>query len=915
VGNAIDGGSTSHQKRWGVAIHSTHYGLVSDNVLYNYGGALLTTEDGSESYNVIERNFAVRSSGTGGRLGEGNEGMGFWFRGPNNYIRGNVAADFDSDQPEAAYGYKYYMRQLGDVRIPTAKGQDSSLYVSVNGNALPILEFKNNEVYGAAQGLTYWWLSSEDPTAVPNPKESVFEDVRIWHVFNVGVYHYPAARVRFERLLILGHDPASSACCSRGWHGEDYAANDIRIVNSEIQGMAYGVIPSGAGTGLQAVENSTLRNDIDVSLRTMYSANGGGWLPARKTVLTNNTFLGSTAIEMDWSLDAFTNSTQKDEMLVYAYQGNTSDNFRVYYDAQASQNVAGGVAPCYATRAEIRGIVCGIGGVGPVLTGVGPASGPTMGGTAVTIDGANFAAGATVTFGSRTAPSVVVNSSSQIIATSPASDAGPVSVTVRNPDGTSATLANAFSFVDQPCTYSISPASADAGAGGSTGSLSVTARTGCDWTAISSVSWLSVTTGANGSGNGAVAFSVSANTGPQQRTGTISVGGQTFTVTQQGRPCDYVAAPLSVSVAANGGPASVSVTAVAGCSWTVSSNAAWIVVTSAGSGSGDGSVTFSVAANADTAPRTGTVTVADYVVSVMQAAAEPPPPCTFSVSPLRQSFGKGTGTGTISVTTSAPCAWTATSSVAWIAITAGASGTGSGTVTYSVASNSASGPRKGTLTVAGQTVRITQAKKAASRTFDFDGDGVPDSLLFDQTTGAWDMEVATLEGFEAWGSGIWPAGAAIRAADFNADGLSDVLMHDPASGVWKVALNTGTGAFTMTSGTWTARATVFVLDLTGDGRSDVFAYDPASGGWWKYITVNAAPGKFTAYAGTWQRGLEVHAGEWNADSKADFLAYDPASGSWFKALNTTTASFAYVAGTTAWNPRNRLMIEDFGNGR
>ena len=92
VGNAVDGGSTNHRKRWALDVHASHYGLVTDNVLYNYAGALLNTEDGSESYNVIERNFAVRSTGTGGRLGEGNEGQGFWFRGPNNYVRGTVAA-------------------------------------------------------------------------------------------------------------------------------------------------------------------------------------------------------------------------------------------------------------------------------------------------------------------------------------------------------------------------------------------------------------------------------------------------------------------------------------------------------------------------------------------------------------------------------------------------------------------------------------------------------------------------------------------------------------------------------------------------------------------------------------------------------------------------------------------------------
>src|SRR5205814_1040245 len=139
---------------------------------------------------------------------------------------------------------------LGTVRIPTAKGQDSSAYVAVDGNNLPLLEFSNNEVYGAAQGLTYWWLSSQDPWAPPDPKESVFRDTRIWHVYNVAVYHYPAARLRFDGLTILGQNPANSACCGRGWFAGDYAATDVRIVNADIEGMGMGVSPAAAAPGL-----------------------------------------------------------------------------------------------------------------------------------------------------------------------------------------------------------------------------------------------------------------------------------------------------------------------------------------------------------------------------------------------------------------------------------------------------------------------------------------------------------------------------------------------------------------------------------------------------------------------------------------------------------------------------------------
>ena len=60
IGNAIDGGT-----KWGIAIHNTHYGLVSDNVLYNIGGAFLMAEAVCESYNIIERNFGARAFGSG----------------------------------------------------------------------------------------------------------------------------------------------------------------------------------------------------------------------------------------------------------------------------------------------------------------------------------------------------------------------------------------------------------------------------------------------------------------------------------------------------------------------------------------------------------------------------------------------------------------------------------------------------------------------------------------------------------------------------------------------------------------------------------------------------------------------------------------------------------------------------------
>ena len=705
VGNAVDGGSAAHSRRWAISLDDAHYGLISDNVLYNYAGALVMTEAGSESYNVFERNFVMRSTGTGGRLGMGDEGQGFWFRGPNNYVRGNVAANFDSDETEAAYGYKYFMRLLGTVRIPTAKGQDPVSYIAVDGNNLPILEFSNNEVYGAAQGLTYWWLSSLDPSAPADPKESVFRDLRIWHVYNAAVYHYPAARVRFDGLTILGQDPSMSGCCGRGVHGEDYSARDIRIVNSDIEGMIIGIKWSAAGTGLQVVENSTLRNQSDMVVKTMYSANGPGWLPPRTIVANNVNFLGTTTIGMSWETSAQSNTTQRDTVLVYGYKGVPSDNFQVYYNQQASQNVAGGLAPCGNHRPEINGIVCSTAASGgPAITWLDPFQGSIGGGTPTTISGANFVSGAAVSFGGTPGTNVVVSPNS-ITATAPAHAAGNVNVTVTNPAGSNWTFTNGFRFVTAPgCSYSVSPTSQSVATGGGSGSTGVTTASGCAWSATSQASWISITSGTSGSGSATVMYSVAANPGAA-RTGTLTVAGQTITITQQGQPCSFAVSPTSVSAAAAGGAQSASVTTSAGCNWTAASNASWIAVTGGASGNGSGTVNYTVAGNSGTATRTGTLTVAGQTITVTQAGQT----CSYTVSPTSVSSPAAGGAQSATVTAPAGCSWTAVSSAAWISVTAGSAGSGNGTVSYTVDPNSGTASRSGTLTIASQTVTVTQA--------------------------------------------------------------------------------------------------------------------------------------------------------------------------------------------------------------
>jgi len=84
----------------------------------------------------------------------------------------------------------------------------------------------------------------------------------------------------------------------------------------------------------------------------------------------------------------------------------------------------------------------------------------------------------------------------------------------------------------QVCTFSLSGSGQSFSAPGGTGNVSVNTSSGCAWSATSSESWLTVVSGASGTGTGVVVYLVAANITGQARAASLSIGGQTFTVNQ-----------------------------------------------------------------------------------------------------------------------------------------------------------------------------------------------------------------------------------------------------------------------------------------------------------------------------------------------------------------------------------------------
>jgi len=178
------------------------------------------------------------------------------------------------------------------------------------------------------------------------------------------------------------------------------------------------------------------------------------------------------------------------------------------------------------------------------------------------------------------------------------------------------------------CSYSASVASYTFYPTGGLADFSIVAPSGCAWTATPSASWITVIRGA-GPGVAPLAVSVAANTGAA-RSGTITIGSASISISQAASGCTYSLSTNSLSFPQAGGSQSVNVTAGAGCPWTVAELPLWLTVTSGGSGTGDGTVTIAAAPNlfpggrsvepATEEPGTpGAISIANQSVSVSQS--------------------------------------------------------------------------------------------------------------------------------------------------------------------------------------------------------------------------------------------------------------------------------------------------------
>jgi hypothetical protein len=375
-------------------------------------------------------------------------------------------------------------------------------------------------------------------------------------------------------------------------------------------------------------------------------------------------------------------------------------------------------------------------------------------------------------------------------------------------------------------------------------------------------------------------------------------------------PCNsYSISPSSQSFPSGGGSGAVNVTANTGCAWTATSNAPWISITSGSSGSGGGTVRYSVSSNPGQQHRTGAITIAGRTFTVTQNGTSPPPPPACggaaaiafgqTVSGVLQNGDclrngrfydaytfNGTAGQRIYIALNSAQFDTYLylyrgnypGGALWNSNDDGGGGRNSripavsgsvrlpSTGIYTILASSYSSGETGSYTMSLGSVLIA-AQTRPGAVYDFDSDGKTDYGVFRPSDGTWYIQSST-NGYEAAQFGV--STDKLAPADYDGDGRTDIAVF--RDGNWHLLRSTDG----FTSVQFGAPGDVpQPADFSGDGKAELAVFRPSNGTWY---WLNLQNNEFSGV----QFGISIDkpvAADYDGDLKADPAVYR--NGIWY----------------------------------
>jgi hypothetical protein len=259
------------------------------------------------------------------------------------------------------------------------------------------------------------------------------------------------------------------------------------------------------------------------------------------------------------------------------------------------------------------------------------------------------------------------------------------------------------------CAYDITPKSANFFCGGPLDGVLVVSpnHPGCPWSAVINDSFIHFTGSSTGTDTASVPYRVDANNTGVTRTGTITAGGQTLTISQ----ASCAVPPTSCTQPYDTPPQTV--TDTVNCPFGGTQSAS-ITVFGHGSGTASNCSDALTQAQANAQTDLNNKIAQAHIDAKAQAQAKCPS-CTLTAPSSVPSVSyQGTSNGSVVISVTAGNSWTATSASSFVHVTTG-SGTGNGTVTFTVDPNSGSSSRAGVIniTACGNTTPVSVPQDGA----------------------------------------------------------------------------------------------------------------------------------------------------------------------------------------------------------
>ena len=291
--------------RW-LTVHGTNYLVVRDCVGYKSLGHGFFLEDGTEVYNVFDRNLAVGAQRTK-RLPkqvlpfDANDGAGFWWANSLNTFTRNVAVE------NGQYGFRYEATPTSQIKLVFKVQQPDGTKKAVDIRTLPFIRFEDNEIHSTTglyglnlgEGVNRVGPDRQHPFVVRNLKiwdvhyafrpqvpSLLAENVYI-HKAAYGIYHPNYDHHVYRNLTI---SQTNTEPFNRGHDDDSAQYGPLTVDGLTFDGVRSGQMPliqisdqNPTGAGISHFRNVKVVNWNDNSKSRALVNLGGGPRPKPKT--------------------------------------------------------------------------------------------------------------------------------------------------------------------------------------------------------------------------------------------------------------------------------------------------------------------------------------------------------------------------------------------------------------------------------------------------------------------------------------------------------------------------------------------------------------------------------------------------------------------------------------------------------